>query len=199
MDYGVGGLPDVADPELFKKPNAGDDSLFVVFYMGVIRNDARSHDEGRPIFDDRECVRIIVPGDKNNIIDRPCEPSDRQRFAKQYALFKQGVKEDEQVSGTRLTDWPFLSRAQSEEFKYLGIRTVEQLAEVRDDIVGRVPGLTTLKQTAQAWLARSKDTAAAAKMAKLMSDQKSELEQLREVIKRQGEQIDKLQGVPTKA
>src|SRR4051812_45528342 len=118
-----------ADPDMFSRPNAGDEQLFVVFYMGIVKNEQRTVDEGRPIFDDVECVRIIVPGDRNNINDRPASDVDKRRFAKQYAMFKQGVKEEDQVSGTRLTDWPFLTRAQCEELKYLGLRTVEHLSE----------------------------------------------------------------------
>lgn len=180
------------DPNLFTRANAGDDSLFVVFYMGVTKNEGKSLDAGRPIFDDTEFCRIIVPGDKNNVIDRPATASDRRRFAKQYAMFKEGKKEEEQISGTHLTDWPHLSRAQCEEFKYLGIRTVEQLAEVRDDVVGRVPGMTTLKQIAQVWLARSKNTAEAAKQAKLMADQASRIDSLEQVVREQAARIERM-------
>jgi hypothetical protein len=181
-----------SDPNLFLKANAGDESLFVVFYMGVARNEAASEENGRPIFDDVECVRIIVPGDKNNIIDRPARDSDRGRFAKQYGLFKAGAKEEEQLSGTRLNEWPFLTRAQCEEFKFLGIRTVEQLAEVRDDIVSKVPGMVQLKQHAAVWLGKAKNAAEASKQAKVMNDQAARISSLEEVVRDQAQRIEKL-------
>ena len=188
------------DPNLFMRANAGDESLFVVFYMGVAKNEGKSLQDGRPIFDDVEFCRIIIPGDKNTVIDRPATESDRRRFSKQYGLFKEGRKEHEQVSGTRLTDWPHLSRAQCEEFKYLGIITVEQLGEVRDDIVARVPGMSTLKQTAKVWLARSKDTAAAAKQSALMAEQAKRIESLEEVVRQQSTRIEAmLSGTKAKA
>lgn len=180
------------DPALFTRHNAGDDSLFVVFYMGVLRNEARSVEAGRPIFDDVECVRIIIPGDKNSVIDRPATPNDKARFSRQYGLFKQGLKEEDQTSGTRLTEWPFLTRGQCEEFKHLGIKTVEQLAEVRDDLVSRVPGLTTLKQHAKVWLGKTKNAAEAAQQAKLMTDQASRIDTLEQVVRDQAERIEKL-------
>ncbi len=185
------------DPNLFTRQNAGDDSLFVVFYMGVLKNDAKSVEQGRPIFDDVECVRIIIPGDKNTINDRPASAHDKQRFSKQYAMFKQGLSEEEQVSGTRLTEWPFLTRGQCEELKYIGIKTVEQLAEVRDDITLKVPGLITLKQNAQVWLGKTKNAAEAAKQAKVMADQASRISSLEEVVRDQAARIEKLlqQGV----
>src|SRR6478752_3026619 len=110
---------DTPDPMDFSRPHAGDERLFVIFYMGILKNETRSIDEARPIFDDVEHVRIIIPGDKQNIVDRPARDTDRQRFAKQYAAFKQGKSEEDQVSGTRLTEWPFLTRGQCEELRYL--------------------------------------------------------------------------------
>jgi hypothetical protein len=139
-----------------------------------------------------ECVRIIVPGDKNSVIDRPAQSSDKQRFAKQYDLFKKGVSEDEQVSGTRLTEWPFLSRAQCEELRYLGIKTVEQLANVRDDITTKVPGLVGLKQHAGVWLAKASKSAESAVFTKQLQDQASELAQLQQVVREQASRIEQM-------
>lgn len=187
------------DPALFTKQHAGDDSLFVVFYMGVLRSEEKSTEAGRPIFDDVECCRIIIPGDKNNVVDRPATASDRQRFHKQYAMFKDGLKEDDQISGTRLNEWPFLTRGQCEEFRYLGIRTVEQLAEVRDDIATKVPGIHALKQHAQVWLGKTKSAAEAAKQAKVMSDQQTQIDNLKEVVRDQAARLEKLLASGAKA
>src|SRR5215471_1867416 len=96
------------DSANFQRADAADEHLLVVFYMGTMKNDARSAEEGRLIVDDVECVKIIIPGDKNNMLDRPATPRDKARFARQYAAFRQGKLGDEQISGTRLTDWPFL-------------------------------------------------------------------------------------------
>jgi hypothetical protein len=187
------------DPTIFTRQNAGDESLFVVFYMGVIKNEARTAEEGRAIFDDVECVRIIIPGDKNTVIDRPASAQDKQRFSKQYGMFKQGMSEEEQVSGTRLSDWPFLTRAQCEEFRYLGIKTVEQLAGVRDDIVSRVPGLTQLKQHAQVWLGKTQSAAEAAKTSKLISEQAAQIAALQEAVRDQAARIEKMLATGVKA
>jgi hypothetical protein len=179
------------DPNLFTRPHAGDDSLFVVFYMGVLKNEAKSIEAGRPIFDDVECLRIIVPGDRNNIVDRPATMQDKQRFAKQYAMFKEGHKEEDQITGTRLTEWPFLTRGQCEEFRYLGLRTVEQLAEVRDDICSKVPGLTVLKRNAAMWLDKSKGAAESAKVAKQLDEQTKRIQHLEDVIRDQAARLEK--------
>lgn len=189
----LGLLPEVPDYHLFSgRQYAGDETLLVIFYMGVLPNDGKTVEMGRPIFDDVESVKVIVPGDRNNQIDRPATPQDKQRWAKQYAAFKAGKTEDEQLSGTRLHDWPFLTRGQVEEFRYLGLRTVEQLADVRDDVCIKVPGLTQLKQNARIWLDKAKGTAESAKAARLIAEQQNQIDTMKKVIDAQGERIEKL-------
>lgn len=180
------------DPEDFSRPDAGDDRLFVVFYMGVLKNEPRSIEEARPIFDDVEHVRIIIPGDKNNMVDRPVRDSDRRRFAKQYAAFKQGRSEEEQISGTRLSEWPFLSRAQCEELSYLKIRTVEQVANLRDDILAKVPGLVSLQHQARAWLAKAQDAAATAKMTQALDERDERINNLEQVVRDQADRLERV-------
>jgi hypothetical protein len=109
------------------------------------------------------------------------------------------MSEEEQVSGTRLSDWPFLTRAQCEEFRYLGIKTVEQLAGVRDDIVSRVPGLTQLKQHAQVWLGKTQSAAEAAKTSKLISEQAAQIAALQEAVRDQAARIEKMLATGVKA
>lgn len=187
------------DHTLFSRTNAGDDSLFVVFYMGTLKDEEKSATEGRPIFNDVECIRVVIPGDKNNVNDRPASKQDKQRFSKQYALFQQGRTEEEQTTGTPLAEWSALTRAQVEELKYLGIKTVEQLSNVRDDIVGRVPGLQGLKQHASIFIARAEKGAEAAKISKQLTEQANELETLRVSLKDQAALIEKLMKEKTNA
>src|SRR4030095_1417545 len=183
-----------SDIGLFTRPNAGDDQLFVVFYMGTLDNESRTLAEGRRIVDDVECVRIMIPGDKNNIIDRPVTADDRRRFPQQYQMFRDGKKDDDQLTGTRLRDWPYCSRSQVEELTYLGIKTVEQMAGLRDDVCSKAPGFRTLKDNAVAWLARAKDSAIAAQQAKRLEDQDVKLRGMQDVIDDQAKRIEDLVG-----
>jgi hypothetical protein len=161
---------------------AGDEKLFIQFYMGTVSDAAATAEKGRPIFKDVECIRIITPGDKTNLVDRPMQPSDRARFARQYSTWKSRGKEGEIIEGTHLTEWPMISRSMAEELKYLHIRTVEQLAEVRDDVMLSVPGLATLKQNAQVWLGKTKTTAEAAKTTKLIEELQSQNAGLQQAV-----------------
>jgi hypothetical protein len=185
-------LGDFADHRLFEKPDAGDEQLFVVFYMGVIVDEAKSKVEGRLICNDSEFVRIMIPGDKNNIVDKPAGQLEKRRFPKQYEQFKAGVKEEEQLVGTRLRDWPLASRGQVEEFRYLGVHTVEQMSELRDDVVSRVPGARDLQSIAKAWLGRAKSTAEAAQAVAKEKALHSRIDELQAAIKEQANIIERL-------
>lgn len=169
------------NPDDFK-PGAGDEKLFVVFHMDIVHDEAASLENGRPIYRDTEFVRIFVPGDKTNVIDRPVRPSDINRFSKQYLAFKEGKAEEEQIDGTPLRDWPMVGRAQVAELHYFGVRTVEQLADVRDDLCVKIPGLHSLKQTAGVWISKAKSTAEAAKIAKRLQDSDARVTELEKTV-----------------
>lgn len=127
--------------------NKGDASLFVRFFLHPHQDAEQTLAKGRPIFHDREYIEIVVPGDKDNTVNRPVRRGDAERFPKQYSSFKAG-EVDVQV-GTPLGAWAGVTRAQVEEMKYFRIHTVEQLANVPDAIAQRFMGINTLKQKAK--------------------------------------------------
>ncbi len=115
------------------EPNARyaeDSKLFVTFFKHPRENKAQSLEQGRPIYQEVDYVRIMVPGDKDSVVVRPARELDKQRFAKQFAAYEQGEKEYQE--GMPLKAWPMVTRGQVEELKYFGIHTVEQLAELAD-------------------------------------------------------------------
>jgi hypothetical protein len=117
--------------------------------------------EGRPIYHDVEHVRILVPGDKLNQIDRVASIDDKNRFPEHYAKYKAG-KGDE-VVGTRLEIVPWMTRSKVEEYKYFGIHTVEQLAEASDSVGQKFPGFNQDKSKAQKFLEATNGTDARVK------------------------------------
>ena len=195
MDYSMAqGAPlgEAPDFRLFEKRDAGDDSLFVVFYMGPTFDPEASVQAGRHIYRDEEYIRIVIPGDRNNINERPASDHDKRRFARQYAAFKAGMKEEEQLVGTRLKDWPACSRGQVLEMEYLGIKTVEQLVDLRDDVVARMPGTRELQQIAKSWLGRAKSTAEAAQAVAKEKAMQLRIQELENAIKEQGKVITQM-------
>jgi len=142
-----------ADARTFQNINMEDGKLYAVFFKDVVKDEGQSEEMGRPIFRDTEFVRIVAPGDKTNVVVRPARTDDKQRFARQYEAFKRG--DAEQIVGTPLAQWPLMTRAQVEEFRYFGVLTVEHLASLRDDVKMKMPGALDLSKRASAWLEAS--------------------------------------------
>ena len=127
-----------------------DKNLVVRFFRMPVRNDTRSREEGRAIFDDVEMIEIRVRGDRNNIVVHPIREDEKVRFAKAYDQFRRGVEATQE--GTPLSEWPIMSTSMVEELKYLGFVTVEQLAEASDTVCSKFAGLLTWKQKAKAFI-----------------------------------------------
>lgn len=134
-------LPSVSDP--------GDKGLNVMFKMHSHFDDVKTREQGRPIFEMREYILIQIPGDTTGNVFRPIREDDKLRFPEQYMRFKVG---QEQVTGTPLTEWPQITRAQCDELAYFKIVTVEQLANLSDQNAQRFMGLHQLRDKAKKYL-----------------------------------------------
>ena len=133
---------------------------------------------GRPIFREREYVRIITPGEKNTVFFQPATEQHKRRFPKAYAAFKSGSAVAEQ--GTPLEQWPQMTRGQVLSFRAIGIHTVEAMAAVHDGNVEALGhGGRELREQAIAYIRQAEDTAAVQKMAaekQVMADQMASLQ-----------------------
>lgn len=160
---------------------ANPEGLFVEFYEDAHEVAHKSEAEGRPVYETREFVRVIVPGDMNNIVERVASDEDKRRFPNEYARFKQGTSK--QHEGTLLTMWPPINKAQVKEAAYFEVHTVEQLASISDANMLRMGmGWQEMRRKAQAWLQLAKDGALASKQA-------SQIEELENTVKLLQEQI----------
>ncbi len=135
-----------------------DKRLLVRFNMHPHYNSEKSSTEGRPIYDEREYVMIMVPGDKDSIVHRPVWDKDRQRFSRQYQAFKSNQSQ-ETASGTPLSAITFISRAQAKELEHFNCHTVEQLANIPDTHAQKFMGINKLKQLAAEFLRAAKEAA----------------------------------------
>jgi hypothetical protein len=149
--------------------------------------------EGRPIYDEVEFIRIQMPGDKNDIIDRPVTEFDKQRFAREYQGWKAGAKQAD--SGTPLESWPSITRGQVEELAYFGVKTVEQLAGMADAHAHKFMAFNSLRQKARDFIEAAKGNSISTslrvendelrnKMATLESAMKEQAKLLEEIRKR---------------
>lgn len=143
-------VPDAVDEQAFNARYAMDNKLHVQFYSRPILQTKLSEEAGRPIYKDVDHVRVMIPGDKLNIIDRIASTDDQQRFAAHWEKYKSG-KGDE-IIGTRLEVVPWMTRGKVEEYKFFNIHTVEQLAHAADGVGSKFPGFQQDKQRAQQFL-----------------------------------------------
>ena len=180
----------------------GDETLLVKFFSHPKLNQAKSADEGRPIYEEQPYIQIMQPGNKDSIIQRPATDMDKNRFAEHFRKF-QARETEEHIEGTLLENWPQITRSQVEELRFFNVRTVEQLVNMSDSNGQGLMGIGLLKQKAQAYLEDS--DANAAKQA--LADQKAENEELRGLIAELSAKMDaqseepapKRRGRPKKA
>mgnify|MGYP000633907332 CR=1 FL=1 len=122
------------------QPNP-DLELGVEFYVKPIENAAKSREEGRPIYDDVEYIKIKFPADSKRTLETRADEMHyvphaktqmtyAERFAPSYDAFK---REDLSfVSGTPLASTGLFPKAKVAELKALSVVTVEQLAGLPD-------------------------------------------------------------------
>ena len=122
------------------------------FYTKPVQNNFKSETEGRAVFEDKEFVEILVPGDRKTVVDTLVKEEHRRRWPQAYAAFKAGLETP--LQGTPLEEWPAITRSQVEELRFAHVRTVEQLAGLGDDALNRtVPmGGFPLREKAKRWL-----------------------------------------------
>lgn len=167
-----------------------DKACFAEFFMHPRENKQETLKQGRPIFEEILYVKIMIPGDKTSEIQRPARlgaspQHDNQKFAHQYAIFQQGQGASQALVGTPLKEWPPITAALVKELEYYEIRTVEQLAQVNDNVLQKFMGLGTHRQKAIDWLVQAKD-------GQLVSQLRAELDERDNRISAQDEAIKDL-------
>lgn len=164
--------------QMAQNPDAGAEKLFVRFGLHPRRDETKSLEEGRPIFEDVEYIEIMVPGDKSNTIHRPVSAGDKQRFARQYQAWKAGADQDA-VTGTPLAAWPAVTAAQVRELAHFNCRTVEQLAVMSDGNLQNVGPILALRQKARDFIEAAKGTAPLQKLRAELEKRDTELATLK--------------------
>ena len=91
-----------------EQQTGGRDDCIPHFYMRAVRNPARSEERGRPVFDEIAYVRVLVPGDRNSVVDRRVSDADRARWPDRWAAFE---ARRERPTGTPIEHWPYLTVA----------------------------------------------------------------------------------------
>jgi len=176
-----------------------------IFKIHTVKNEAKSKEAGRPIYDDMEVVEVRFAGDRLRTgvfpahafcgwVVNPQDGSQEQqtyamRWPEQYKRFKMNAQ---QISeGTPLEELPFLSNAKRMELKALSILTAEALSSL-DGAELKALGLggRELKNQAIAYLEKASGTAGVTKLAadnvalqSQIEDMRREMQELRDATK----------------
>lgn len=135
-------------------PNTGN--VFPVFFREAVKNDIKSLEAGRPIFDTQEYIRIIIPGDNLNSPVRLIKESDKVVYAEAYQRFKN--EEAMAFDGTPVDAWPRLELKQVYALKAQGFFTVESIANVTDANLNKLGlGAMMLRDMAKAYIEAAKN------------------------------------------
>lgn len=162
-------------------PEEMDKRLFVRFSTIPKKNEAKSKEAGRPIFEDVEYIEILTPGERD-YPHRPVREGDKERFATQYERWKR-TGEGEALEGTPLSEWPGITRSLVEELRFFNVRTVEQLAGMADSNCQKIMGGQTWKQKARDYLERAQANAPMEKMNAELATRDNEIATLKAQMK----------------
>lgn len=149
-------MHDTTDLAMNNGRNHGDENLLVKFLTRPKQNQTKSKDAGRPIYEEVAYIQIMQPGNKDSIKLAPATERDKQRFPEHYRKYLAREDQDK-TEGTLLSEWAGITRSQVEEFKYMNILTVEQLANVSDSNGQGIMGIGFLKEKALKFMEQAKD------------------------------------------
>lgn len=170
----------------YASPEA-DKLLIVRFYHDAVENKFKSHEEGRPVFDDIEMCEINLPGDRARSLLTPAHSEWKrfgrkvvtyaERFKEHYARFK--ANEGPVVEGTPISEAPFLTMADKASLKALQVYTVEQLASLTGQSLKNIgAGGLAKQQQAVAYLATASGTADTVRMKLAIDERDAEIARL---------------------
>ena len=165
--------------EDFTNQSQADKSLMVRFFYKNVENVMESQKQGRPVFKEKTYIEIRVAGQRDVQACRPATHADKQRFPMHFEAFEKRVEPP--TEGMPLTEWSKITRTQAEELSFMNVKTVEQLASMKDSNLQQFMNGYKLRDQAAKWL----ETSSA-------ETDDREKEELRATVAKQGEQIQEL-------
>ena len=108
----------------------------VKFFYRDIKMNFKSKEAGKPIWETREFISIMKPGNSKDVSERKVKPLDIERWGTIYNAWKNREKQIQ--SGTRLEVLPGIEQNKLELCKSLNIYTIEQLVSVNEEGVANL-------------------------------------------------------------
>lgn len=162
----------------YRVQHGTDAGLFVQFYLEAIKDEEATIKQGRPIFNDREYIKIIPVGDKNTVVCEPVSEDHKMRWPSQYAAFKN--QQHQPQEGTPIDQWPPLTKSQVMMFKAANVHTVEQLSNVSDTNLANLGmGARELREKAITYLKSAEGSAPALALQQQLNEAMKQIEALK--------------------
>ena len=153
----------------------------VRFYKRPVQQEAETLASGRPIYKEFDFVHICVAGDTLTEIDTYVLQSHKTRFPIQWANYQNRIgKDDQEVIGTPVAEWPLVSKSQAEELRAMRFYTVESIAGASDQQLqrmGMAAGMSpyAFRDKAKSFLNLASDSAETDKRTQEINELKEEL------------------------
>jgi hypothetical protein len=138
-----------------------------------------AHPAGIPQFKKKIILEVVKPGGDKT----PVEVTDyhKQLYPEKWAAFQSG--REQPIEGTPLTQWAMIPASVVQQLAFLGIRSVEQLAQTTGDIKKQLGPLATYCKQAKNWLESANSTQSQ------VTQLKAELDKEREARKKLEEHV----------
>lgn len=175
-------MPELADSDFVPVGTRTKDSAIPRFFQKACKNNFKSEREKKAVYDTKDYVEILTPGDRLNTIIREVQDKDKARWPEHWAAYKAG--RELAVVGTPLEMWPMVDVGQVETLKQWNVRSVEDLAQLSDANVQKIGmGMLTLRQKAIVWLAEADKGAGVAQVVAENSELKQRMAAMEEQMK----------------
>lgn len=127
-----------------------DRDLVVIFHKDTKINPIKSRDQGVPIYDQVDFLKVIHPGEPLNVYDQPVREQDKYRFKDQWERYQKGTSQE--VSGTPLSVLFPMNPEIVRSFAAIHVTTVQQLAGMSDTAKQNVMFGMNLSEKAKQYL-----------------------------------------------
>jgi hypothetical protein len=177
-----------------------DEVLQASFYKHPVHLVAKSEEEGRPVYELRDYVRIEIPGRRDLMVEAPANDDHKRRFPIQWAQYVNSVdgRPDGKVeAGTLLREWTLLTSAQVKELEHFRFFTVEQIAEASDfniQHIGMAAGMSpiALRDKARAFLQMARDGAVVMQQAGELAQERARTKAMEEGMREMQAQMEEM-------
>lgn len=154
-----------------------ENGVYPKFMIEPRQNKRKSQEEGRPIFDDVEMVEIHIAGDTKSVTVQKVTDKHRNRWPQHYQAFKN--HQETPISGTPLDQWPSLTASKIMELKSLKIHTLEDLAGLNENAIGRLGmGGRDLVKRANDFIELAKGSAPLERLSNELEEKEKEIQAL---------------------